>query len=158
MPPRYLTNSHPEAPRTLPMSYQSGWSACREIRGAHIILPRGVKLVAPPKGCYDDTPSPLPLPTALSFYHTGSRTDSATLQPFLQLIDGDPIPRTLLMQPLSPGLVSWSHVWEKRGDRGIRGEREERWGQDRCVFVCRAEREASRVFHNPVCVCALLCM
>lgn len=117
---------HLETPRTLPVSYQSEYRACSEIRGAQS-CPQEPNLW-PPKGCYDDTHPPppplLPLLTALFFYHTGNQIDSTALKPFLQLSDGDCGPRTSLMQPPSPRLVNWSHLWKnRRGDRKRGGER-----------------------------------
>lgn len=91
----------------------SVWLQSMQGNQRRTILPPGAELVAPPKGCYDDTPTPpppLPLLTALFFYHTGNQTDSSALKPFLQLSDGDRGPRTSLMQPPSPGLVSWSRL------------------------------------------------
>lgn len=72
-----------DAPHALSVPYQSGQSVRMEIRGAYIFWSRAAKLVAPLK-VYDDTsppPPPLPLLTALSVYHPGNQTDSATLQP-----------------------------------------------------------------------------
>ena len=103
-------------------------------------------------------PPPLPLLTALFFYRTGNQTDSGALKPFLQLGDGERGPRTSLMQPPSPGLVSRSHLWKEK-----EGETEEEWGErwvHVCVCVCLCVKsgesgEESRVkgcfFTNPVC-------
>ncbi len=92
----------------------------------------------------------LALQTALFFYHTSNQTDSGALKPFLQRSDGERGPRTSLMQPLSPGLVSWSHLWKKR-----RGERGKMSVEEECVCVCGAERERQEcegVF-TTLCVC-----
>ena len=106
-------------------------------------------------------PPPLPLLTALFFYRTGNQTDSGALKPFLQLGDGERGPRTSLMQPPSPGLVSRSHLWKEK-----EGETEEEWGERWvhvcvcvCVFVCEERRErrgeqSERVFFYKPCVCA----
>lgn len=117
---RHQANTHLEAPPAHFACVLSVWVQSTQGNQRHTILPPGAELVAPPKGCYDDTPPPplpLPLLTALFFYHTGNQTDSGALKPFLQLGDGDRGPRTSLMQPPSPRLVSWSHLWQKR--RGV---------------------------------------
>lgn len=130
MPPRCLASRSPLALCLHLISLDAEHAGKSE---AHNLAPRSPTFAPLPfgkNGCYDDTPalpSPLPLLTALFFYHTGNQTDSGALKPFLQLSDGDQGPRTSLMQPPSPGLVSQNHLRKKRRlDRGrvAGGERE----------------------------------
>ena len=165
MPPQPLTHTHTHTHRQAPPHFPCVLSVrAQSMQGNQrsTILPPGAKLVAPPPQAVMmiplTPPPPLPLLTALFFYRTGNQTDSGALKPFLQLGDGERGPRTSLMQPPSPGLVSRSHLWKEK-----EGETEEEWGErwvHVCVCVCLCVKsgesgEESRVkgcfFTNPVC-------
>lgn len=142
MSPRYHTNTYLEAPYTLPVTYHSAYWAWREIRSAQS-CPWGGKLMAPQRLlCWHSllTASSPPLLTALFFYHTGNQIDSSVLKPFLLLSDrGDGRQWTSLMQPLSPEVFSWSHLWKKRWGDGRevgKGGKMSAWGL--WVSVCSA--------------------